>query len=303
MGRRNKKRKNRRLQFLLVCGALILQCLIFFKMQPEKDVAENEKPAEQIWLIRSMSREDLQQGDLVLVNYENVYDPTVAEELVGVYENKQEEYYVKSMDLTVSDRIMAPLDQWLQDYNKQTGDGGINIIAGHRSVQDQQDLYDNAVRNHGSEYAAQYFNKPGHSEHHTGLAVDFATWDQAAQTAGDFTGAGTQAWLLDNAWRYGFIQRYPPEKRGITGIAYESWHFRYVGIPHAWYMQQYGLVLEEYLELVRGYSAESPLSFRVDGDFYQVYYCRGLEVKLPLDGSFTISGDNMDGFIVTLLVE
>ena len=61
---------------------------------------------------------------------------------------------------------------------------------------------------------------------------------------------GDYAWLTENAWRYGFILRYPPEKADVTGIGYESWHFRYVGIPHAWYMQENNLCLEEYLDLL-----------------------------------------------------
>ena len=58
-------------------------------------------------------------------------------------------------------------------------------------------------------------------------------------------------WLTKNAWTYGFILRYPKDKTAITGIQYEPWHFRYVGLPHSLIMQQKNLALEQYLEYLK----------------------------------------------------
>lgn len=253
-------------------------------------------------LYLQMTREELQQGDLVLVNYEYGYDPNNADKLVCVYENMNHTYYVKQVDLQFCERALVSLNQWLEDYFNETGEGNINIVAGYRTSADQQALYDNALNLYGADYAADYFNTPGHSEHHTGLAVDFAIWDPVNQMAGDFTGDGKETWLLENAWRYGYIQRYPPEKQSVTGIAYESWHFRYVGVPHAWYMYQHDLVLEEYLALLRQHPFEDPLCFVAGGKTYQVYFCQGFSVPLPNRENFEISGNNIDGFIVTFIV-
>ncbi|MET3292533.1 UNVERIFIED_CONTAM: LAS superfamily LD-carboxypeptidase LdcB [Brevibacillus sp. OAP136] len=58
-------------------------------------------------------------------------------------------------------------------------------------------------------------------------------------------------WLKENAWKYGFILRYPEEKVDITGIQYEPWHYRYVGLPHSAIIQERKFTLEEYLDYLR----------------------------------------------------
>ena len=82
---------------------------------------------------------------------------------------------------------------------------------------------------------------PGTSEHQLGLALDIIAEFDADSTA-------TWNWLRDNCWRYGFILRYPADKVEITGISYEPWHFRYVGVPAAQEITEQGLALEEYVE-------------------------------------------------------
>ena len=166
------------------------------------------------------------QGDLILVNADTSYDPETAEDLVSVYEEKNSSYYVKDTALSVCRRVMTPLNDWMADFEAATGCSNINIVAGYRTQDDQQQLYDAAVQNHGSDYAASYLAQPGCSEHHTGLAVDFALYLEDSGATADFTGTGDYVWLVEHAWEYGFIRRYPENKRDVTGIAYEAWHFR-----------------------------------------------------------------------------
>ena len=82
---------------------------------------------------------------------------------------------------------------------------------------------------------------PGTSEHQLGLALDII-----AENDGDST--ATWQWLRENCWRYGFILRYPADKEDITGISYEPWHFRYVGVEAAREIMEQGICLEEYLD-------------------------------------------------------
>lgn len=253
--------------------------------------------------VRQMTQPELHRGNLLLVNRDYEYDPETAWDLVPIYEGMNDAYFVKSVDLMLNREALTALNQWMQAYYEQTSQGNVNVVAGHRTTAEQQILYENALLSQGETYAAAYFNNPGYSEHHTGLAVDFGTWDPETRTAGDFSGLGDQMWLLENAWRYGFVQRYPAQKQSVTGIAYESWHFRYVGVPHAWYMTQNDLVLEEYLTLLRQYSFDQPLRFTVEGCTYQVYYCSGLTVPLPDTEVFEISGDNIGGFVITYVVK
>ena len=81
---------------------------------------------------------------------------------------------------------------------------------------------------------------PGTSEHQLGLALDIISETDEDDTA-------TWQWLNENCWRYGFILRYPEEKIQITGITYEPWHFRYVGVEAAQEITEQGITLEEYL--------------------------------------------------------
>ena len=94
---------------------------------------------------------------------------------------------------------------------------------------------------------------------------------------------------------------YPADKESVTGISYESWHYRYVGRPHARVMADRGLCLEEYLDLLRQYSKDAPLSVTDDGRAYQVYFCPENDPLVPAGNAYTLSGNNVDGFLVTLL--
>ena len=95
--------------------------------------------------------------------------------------------------------------------------------------------------------AARWVARPGTSEHQTGLAVDIVSLsnqmlDETQESTPEFQ------WLAENAWKYGFILRYPEDKSEKTGIAYEPWHFRFVGKEAAAEIHDLGLCLEEYLE-------------------------------------------------------
>ncbi len=92
-----------------------------------------------------------------------------------------------------------------------------------------------------------YSAAPGTSEHQTGLCVDFMTLEMNGQLTTAFENTAAFAWLRDNAFRFGFILRYPKGKENITGYTYEPWHFRFVGREAATDIHFGGLTLEEYL--------------------------------------------------------
>ena len=116
-------------------------------------------------------------------------------------------------------------------------------------LQEQQEIWDNRVALYVSEGAteeeatarvAAEVARPGYSEHQLGLALDII-----AEYGGDSN--ATWTWLKENCWRYGFILRYPADKEDVTGISFEPWHFRYVGVSTAREITEQGLCLEEYL--------------------------------------------------------
>ncbi|WP_252504544.1 D-alanyl-D-alanine carboxypeptidase family protein [Sporosarcina sp. Marseille-Q4943] len=129
---------------------------------------------------------------------------------------------------------------------------GINLTAfsTYRSYEYQASLYDRYVKKDGAEKADRYSARPGYSEHQTGLAFDIGEVNYEKYWA-SFKFGDTEAgkWVAANAYRYGFILRYPEGKEHITGYRHESWHFRYVGKEIAEEIFKRNITLEEYLGL------------------------------------------------------
>lgn len=128
------------------------------------------------------------------------------------------------------------------------------LTTAFRSVEYQTKVFQEKLEECGENYAANPYENPvsvlpgGASEHHTGLALDILSenHDRADDAFGE-TREGI--WLAENAHRYGFILRYPKGKEHITGVIYEPWHFRYVGVADATFIYEHGLCLEEYVEV------------------------------------------------------
>ena len=140
-------------------------------------------------------------------------------------------------------KVAAQIQQPLQQLCDAAIQQGIHIAvnSAYRSRTEQKALFNARVKLYGAEVAQETVGPPGHSEHETGLAVDFG---------GD---AVAYSWLEANGPRYGFILRYPNGKEYITGYTYEPWHFRYIGVPVATFMQAKDiLTLEEFVHNYAG---------------------------------------------------
>jgi len=122
---------------------------------------------------------------------------------------------------------------------------GLNIraISTYRTFDYQMNLYNNYLETDGIEKADTYSARPGYSEHHTGLSVDV---DNIKSSYMEFENTKEFIWLSENAYKYGFILRYPKDKENITGYMYEPWHYRYVGISIATYIHENNITFEEY---------------------------------------------------------
>lgn len=129
------------------------------------------------------------------------------------------------------------------------------ICSSYRTQETQQSLYDAQVnefrslgysRKEAESMAATIVALPGTSEHQLGLAVDIVDQNyQILESSQEDT--PVQRWLMEHCWEYGFILRYPEEKSDLTGIIYEPWHYRYVGVQAAKVITQAGICLEEYV--------------------------------------------------------
>lgn len=178
------------------------------------------------------------------------------------------------------------------DLTSVSGDSasGINVAWGWSDSEEiKNDVKDNP-------------NSPFY-DHSTGMTLTLR--DSHNQTITEEVLKSDHKWIYDNAHKYGFVIRYTTEcgcERENSAV-----RLRYVGYEHAYYMTQNGLCLEEYLALVREhhkYSGEH-LTFTADGKTYEVYYvaCTGdpTSISVPKNCEYTISGDNMNGFIVTVV--
>lgn len=131
------------------------------------------------------------------------------------------------------------------------GSGKIVPVSGWRSHEEQQSIWDDTMAKEGPDFTRSYVAYPGCSEHETGLAIDLAlAAPEIDFIRPDFPYDGVCGDFRKLAPAYGFVERYKSEKQSVTGIAAEPWHFRYVGVPHALLMEQYGVCLEEYIELL-----------------------------------------------------
>lgn len=122
---------------------------------------------------------------------------------------------------------------------------GYKIIAvsSYRSYFYQEELYNYYVRTLGEKRALEASAKPGHSEHQTGLVIDI---EGSIGKYSDFEATDEFTWMKENAYKYGFILRYPKGKKNITGFKYEPWHYRYVGKDVAKIIHENNITLEEY---------------------------------------------------------
>ena len=130
----------------------------------------------------------------------------------------------------------------------------LKITSAYRTIATQTRLYNNGLTsrlNKGMSYEAAvaernlYNAEPGKSEHNLGLALDFISGGSLDES---FARSSQAAWLEAHAHEYGFILRYEADKVDVTKIAWEPWHYRYVGVEAATAMHERGVCLEEYFK-------------------------------------------------------
>ncbi len=153
----------------------------------------------------------------------------------------------------LNSNVKSKADEMFADAKK---DGyNLYIASGFRSYDTQKKLYNNYVKRDGKKAADTYSARPGASEHQSGLAFDVCDRNVGACINSNFDSTAQAKWLSENAYKYGFILRYPKGKTDKTGYKYESWHFRYVGVELATKLYNGGnwITLEEYFGITSEY--------------------------------------------------
>lgn len=259
-----------------------------------------------------LDRTMIGKGSLILVSamLDRKYAFSENDSFLPLYGNKTGSYRIASTALTVHPDTLAALNEMFDAYKAETGNRDYQVTQASRTLEEQQKIYDNYLANYGPEQGALLAAQPGYSEHHAGYALDMNVYT-AAGVSYSLDTASTEnpiyGWIYDHAAEYGFVQRYPEGKTGVTGITNEPWHFRYVGKGHAAYMVENDLVLEEYIALLYGYSQADPLTFTYADTTYEVFFVPldgetdSVDLHLPKTAVYTVSGDNADGVIVTVI--
>ncbi|MBQ8510595.1 MAG: M15 family metallopeptidase [Clostridia bacterium] len=250
---------------------------------------------------------DMHKGYLILVNYQNAYSFDTDFKIQTFYGNRNKSYKLRDTLVSLDSYAMDWCNQMMAAFEADTGKHDILVNSAYRTMEEQESIYSARVSAYGEEYAKSYVQLPGYSEHHTGLAIDFTIYTDAGESKTFDAMTDYPQWLTANAHRFGYIQRYASDKTDITKVAYENWHYRYVGKPHAYYMVQNNLCLEEYIEKLRGhhtFDGEHLLITDDEGASWEIYFVPSAgettQVPVPKYQEYTISGNNVDGFIVTM---
>lgn len=244
------KRNNMRLSRLVIVLAFLSLSLlgllaIIMTIGPKSGKTTESGTASEIAAVADIpeiKKEDKWQ--IILVNRDNAVPPDFTVDLIA--------FGSALVDCRIADQ--------LSDMTEAANKDGVmlTVCSGYRSVSQQREIYDSKKQSYlnlgYSEEASeintcQYIQSPGASEHHTGLAVDLQTTG-AVTLEENFADTPAYKWLDEHAEEYGFIERYPKEKSDITGVLWEPWHYRYVGVSNAKAIKTMGICLEEYVELV-----------------------------------------------------
>ena len=187
---------------------------------------------------------DIKNGLLILVNKQHAVDKEYKpSDLTAI------KYYAQ--DRSPNSRYMrAEAAEAFNKMSEAAAKEGYTIVVttAYRSYDFQKSLYDSYVKNSGQAAADRFSAQPGKSEHQTGLSADVSSPSVNYQLTKDYINTPEGKWLNDNAYKFGFIIRFPEGKEAITGYMYEPWHVRYVGQTAATEIYQKGITLEEYLE-------------------------------------------------------
>ena len=231
-----KRHLGRKIKHMVITVILLVVALsgIFLI---NKDIFENHFITKQSDNIAHHTAGEDNGWNLILVNRDNYIPDDYKVELTELSNGQK-----------VDSRIYTKLQEMFDEARKEGL--GLFVAAGYRTWEKQQELLDEKIREYENEgktkkeaekLAKEWVAVPGTSEHQLGIAVDINA-DTGISTRDEVYG-----WLSKNSYKYGFIQRYPADKKDITGVINEPWHYRYVGEKAAEKMHFQGICLEEYI--------------------------------------------------------
>ncbi len=275
--------------FLLCTVCVGFYILPSFQKETDVKIAEKDNKAKSTNTEKiEITKEQIYKGNLLLVNKDYpVKKDSIRSDIINVAQNSElvRGYGVLDRNIRLSKDIAKKFLNVIDAAEKESVNHFL-ISSGYRDFQEQRQLYEEM----GSDYALP----AGYSEHNLGLSLDVGSTQTKMEKAPE------GKWIEENVWKHGFVLRYPKNKSNITGIQYEPWHIRYVGLPHSAIMQEKKFTLEEYLDFLK---EKKEISTNVEGKEYKVSYYKvsnNTTINVPINQHYEISGNNMDGVIVTV---
>ena len=173
--------------------------------------------------------------------------------VVNRWNELPEDYSVELTELSNGQKVDSRIYPYLQEmFDAARAEDVYPVVReGYRTAEEQQEILDDKIQSYinqgysqvkAERTAKEWVALPETSEHQLGIAVDINA-DKSKCSNEDVYG-----WLAENAYKYGFVLRYPPGKQKITGTSYEPWHYRYVGEEAAKEIYERGICLEEYFK-------------------------------------------------------
>lgn len=230
-----------------------------------------------------LNESDVHKGNLILVNPKFKLSLT--------FNTTLESFNNEYNDILINKEANKFLQFILREIN---AGNEIVPVSGFRSLEEQKKIFNDSLKENGKEFTYKYVALPNASEHQTGLAIDLALNKEDIDfIRPSFPYNGICNEFRKVSLKYGFIERYKAEKKQITSISAEEWHFRFVGYPHSEIMDLKGYCLEEYIDFLKN----NNITYKN----YEIYYIpfENKTIELELNDTDQISGNNVDGFIVT----
>ncbi|MGN0605385.1 MAG: D-alanyl-D-alanine carboxypeptidase family protein [Oscillospiraceae bacterium] len=256
-----------------------------------------------------MKKADVYDGSLLLIDNKHEYkfaDRT--DGLVSVKEYKNDKYSIVDNNVLLRYEAITAFNELNQNYTDailaiKDDVQKVMISSGYRSPAKQNSMYQNDTTLTGHKTDKTIF-KPGCSENHTGYAIDLALYDGKIL---EYDGTGDFEWINKNCYKYGFVVSWKDEKSDITEMDGQPYHFRYVGIPHSYILEENNFCISEYIHFLKAYSFDNPYTATINNETYQIYYSpfenmeqSKSELPVPINFQYSVSGNNIDGFIVTI---
>lgn len=266
--RNNCGGKFMKLTHLLFSSVLLLSACSVDPNEPTEEPEQSEESLEETGVTEPTETEKAEEPTEQERMIEDLPESANLDEwnliLVNPWQALPEDFTPNLVEVDNEQRIDARIEEAWYNWKQAALEAGHRLFfaSGYRSIELQEANFNRTVQENinaglseqeSVNKAKEYLTEPGHSEHHTGLALDIVDEEWIVAGKGlipEYATQESQQWLVETMQDYGFILRYPKGKEDITGIQYEPWHFRYVGENHAKFMIEHDLVLEEYIELI-----------------------------------------------------